>query len=60
VAEARATTAIEMFNVVFRPSVIRETIQTQIAMPPPVQEQYGMQYATTTIPVVNTNTTTNE
>jgi chromosome segregation ATPase len=60
VAEARATTAIEMFHAVFRPSAVRETIQTQIAMPPPVQGPHGVMTYPTTMPVTNTNTITKE
>jgi hypothetical protein len=34
---------------------VRETIQTMIAMPPPVNNQYGQPVYATTMPVTNVN-----
>ena len=59
VSDAKAAAYHDILHTIFKPSVVRETIQTTIAMPPPQQGQYGMQYATT-MPVTNVNETTKE
>jgi hypothetical protein len=54
VSDAKSGAYHDILHTIFKPSVVRETIQTMIAVPPPVQGQYGTQYATT-MPVTNVN-----